>query len=170
MPSAPHPEGDGGAPRRRWWHVVGKCLLVTALLVGAGIPLLMWLLLGIGPFLIEGEIILFDLPLTFSLAPAGALVALAAVVYEVRFARVLVVAACLFLFFGPLSEFKPGGPLHGGEIVFAVLALGGIAACLLAVPGLLLWRRKPKPPAEPDAPNPWSRPAVYPRGGQSGLK
>ena len=150
------------APRRRWWHVLGKCLLVAALLAGAGIQMPMWLLLGVGPFLKDGTIILFHLPPMFSLPLVGALVALVAVVYEVRFARLLVAGACLFLFFGPMLEFKPGGPLHGGEIVFAVLALGGIVACLLAVPGLLLWRRKPAPPPEPDAPNPWSRPTVYP--------
>lgn len=174
MSFAPSDFVAGDAPRRRWWHVLGKCLLVAALVAGSGIPLLMWLLLGIAPFMKDGTIILFYLPPLFSMPLVGALVAVVAVVYEVRFARLLVAGACLFLLFGPMGEFKPGGPLHGGEIIFALHALAGVLACAVAVPGLLLWRRKPAPPAEADAPdswdvpdssdapNPWSRPTAYP--------
>lgn len=100
----------------------------------------------------------------------AAFVVAVAVVFEVRFARLLVTGSCLFLLFGPMGEFEPGGSLHGGEIIFAVHGLGGVVACLLAVPGLLLWERKPAPPAEPDTPNSWSRPTVYPRAGETGPK
>lgn len=155
---------------RRWWHVLGKALLVTALVAGAAPGLLMLLLLCVPPLLVQGAFVLFQIPPMFTTPLVAALAAVLAVVYEVRFARLLAAGSCLFLLLGPLSEFKPGGPLHGGEIVFAVYALGGVAACVLAVPGLLLWRRKPAPPAAADGPNPWSRPAVRPSVKRLGLK
>ena len=163
MDAATSQSGAEPARGRSWWHVLGKVLLVAAPLVGAIPPGLLYLLMGI-PWRHT------NLPKFLWLPLVATPVASLAVIFEVRFARLLVAASCLFLFFGPMEEFEPGGPLHGGEIVFGLHAVGGVAACLMLLPGLLLWRRKPARTAAADADNPWSRPTAYPRAGRTGLK
>lgn len=60
MAEAPFGHEVEPAVGRTWRHILGKCLLVAALVVGAGIPLLMWLLLSISTFSGHGTVILFN--------------------------------------------------------------------------------------------------------------
>jgi hypothetical protein len=72
------------------------------------------------------------------------------VLLEVRFSRLLLAGACLFLVVGPVIATDTSGSLHGGEIIIVLHILSGLLSWIFAVPGLLLWRRRdsiPPPPA-----------------------
>jgi hypothetical protein len=136
--------------------VLGKLILCVGLLAGAGPPFVFDYLLGVLPW---QKASMPELWLPLAAAP----VAFAALMREVRCARLIVAATYLFFVVGPLMAMPPGGgPLHGGELVIGVPLIFGLLSWACAVPGLLMWRRKDAPPGDPPRPaveaQPWRRP------------
>jgi hypothetical protein len=116
---------------------LGKALLIAAPLIGAGTTFLFDLVMS---QVVRNYYSSF--PLLFWLPLPVAAVALCLLLMETRFSGLFMVASCLFLVVGPMvSVDLGGGPLHGGEIIPGFHLLFGLLSLVLAVPGLLLWRR-----------------------------
>jgi hypothetical protein len=123
---------------------LGKALLIAAPLIGAGTTFLFDLVMS---QVVRNYYSSF--PLLFWLPLPVAAVALCLLLMETRFSGLFMVASCLFLVVGPMvSVDLGGGPLHGGEIIPGFHLLFGLLSLVLAVPGLLLWRRSAGEPVK----------------------